>query len=59
MDFLAGKKTLIVNVLVLAATVLSGQFGFDVQWFHTKEALEALAVINIVLRFLTKGPALE
>lgn len=51
-----GYRTLIVNVLTLAAIVLSGQFGFDVPWFHTKEALEILAVVNIVLRFVTTSP---
>lgn len=56
MEFMAGKKTLIVNTLALVAVILSGQFGFDLAWFHTKQAIELLTIVNIVLRLLTKGP---
>ena len=54
---LKGKRTLIVNVLTLAAVVLKGQFGFDLPWFHERTALEILALVNIGLRFITTGPA--
>lgn len=57
MDILSGKKTLIVNVLTIAAVVLNGQFGFDAAWLHQPQAVAILAAVNIGLRFLTNSPA--
>lgn len=57
MDILSGKKTLIVNVLTIAAVVLNGQFGFDAAWLHSPNAIAALAAVNVALRFVTNTPA--
>ncbi len=54
MDFLSGKKTLIINVVtVLAATL--GAVG-ETGWVSAQVMVYAMAVVNIVLRFLTNGP---
>lgn len=47
------SKTLIVNVLTLLVAILGGQFGIELpaEW-----AVPALAVVNILLRFVTNAP---
>lgn len=52
MDNLNGYKTLIVNVLVIAAAALGAVPG---DW-SPEYVAGALGVVNLVLRFLTTGP---
>ena len=48
------SKTFWVNVLGVAAAVLSGQFGLIVP---TEYAITGLAIVNVLLRLVTAVPA--
>lgn len=52
MEKLSGYKTLIVNVLTIAAAALG---AFPADW-SVEYVTMALAGINVALRFLTTGP---
>lgn len=57
MDFLKGKKTIIVNVLSFATLL----FGWDQigQFVSPKVVAEAITVINLILRFVTTTPVFD
>lgn len=52
MEKMNGYKTLIVNVLTIAAAALG---AFPAEW-SVEYVAGALAAINVALRFLTTGP---
>jgi len=54
MDFLSGKKTLVINVLMVLAAAL-GAVG-DTGWVSAQVMVYAISIVNIALRFLTTGP---
>jgi hypothetical protein len=54
MDFLSGKKTLVINVLMVLAAAL-GAVG-ETGWVSAQVMVYAISIVNIALRFLTTGP---
>lgn len=56
MDYLRGKRTLIVNGLSLAAIVLTGMTGQITDPETLRYIAMGLAAVNFGLRFLTTTP---
>ena len=56
MNKLAGYKTLTVNILTLAVLLLTSLTGTVTDAGTLQIIIGALAVLNVILRFLTNGP---
>jgi len=54
MEFFKGKRTLIVNVLMVLAAAL-GAVG-DAGWVEPQTMVYVISAVNILLRFVTTGP---
>lgn len=54
MEFFKGKRTLIINVLMVLAAAL-GAVG-DTGWVEPQTMVYVISVVNILLRFITTGP---
>ena len=53
---LAGYKTLAVNIITLAVLLLTSLTGTVTDAGTLQIIIGALAVLNVILRFLTNGP---
>ena len=57
MSKMAGYKTIVVNALMLVAALLpNAQEFFAQQGWSTEEIAAAIVIVNLILRFVTKGP---